>query len=117
MPTFATVCSRSVSASINIIFSLFDDLVYLTISYRCQYDQAINRLLKVVETNSSFYPAHVHLGIAYAKKCRFPEAIATLKKLRQLEAMPWTVGWLGHAYAVASRRDEALKILDELKEG
>jgi len=84
--------------------------------YQRQPDQVITQLLKIIETDSSFYPAHAHLGIAYSQKGQLTEAVAALEKARQLEAIPWVLGWLGHAYAVAGRRDEALKLLDELKE-
>jgi tetratricopeptide (TPR) repeat protein len=49
-------------------------------------------------------------------KGSFQEAIAEFQKARQLGDHPLTAALLGRAYAVSGRREEALRMLDELKE-
>jgi len=46
----------------------------------------------------------------------FPEAIAELEKAVSLSGGLTTLGELGLGYAVAGRRDEAMKILEALRE-
>lgn len=81
-----------------------------------QYDKAIEQLLKTVEMDQSFYFAHWQLGTAYEMKGDFQNAIAEYQKARQLNDDPWVLALLGHVYAATGRRDEALKILDQLKQ-
>jgi serine/threonine-protein kinase len=63
------------------------------------------------------------LGAAYQEKGMYKEAIAEYKKARDLSrGGAWENGHpaahanLAYTYAVSGRRDEALAILDELKE-
>jgi len=80
-----------------------------------QYDKAIEQLRKTIEMDQSFYFAHWQLGVAYEMKGDFQDAIAEYQKARQLNDDPWVLALLGHVSAVTGRRDEALKILDQLK--
>lgn len=81
-----------------------------------QYDNAIDQLRKTIEMDQSFYYAHLHLGMAYELKGSYPQAIAEYQKARALGDDPFVLASLGHAYANSGKRDEALKILDQLKE-
>ena len=62
----------------------------------------------------NFRVAHWRLGEAYERKGLYPEAIAELRKTLEL-ADDLAVSWLGHAYAVSGQRDEALKVIAQLK--
>lgn len=77
--------------------------------YARQYDQAIEQLRKTLEMGPNFGYAHRTLGLVYLKKGMYEEAIAELQKSGYL-------GDLGYAYAVLGKRDQALKLLAELKE-
>ncbi len=46
----------------------------------------------------------------------YEEAIAELRKARALDDAPAILGVLGHAYAVAGKRDAARDVIDELTE-
>jgi len=83
--------------------------------YARQYDKAIEQLRKTLELDQSFYRTHWTLGLAYELKGSLPEAIAEYQKARALDDDPRQLAMLGHAYAAAGRRDEALKALDQLK--
>jgi TolB-like protein/DNA-binding winged helix-turn-helix (wHTH) protein/Tfp pilus assembly protein PilF len=80
------------------------------LSFSRQYDRAIEQLQKIIEMDSNFIPAHTSMAETYQKKGMYEEAIAELK-IANVSGPP-----LGYAYAVAGKRDEAQKMLDDLKE-
>ena len=84
--------------------------------YARQYDKAIEQLRKTIEMDQSFYYAHWWLGEAYEMKGSLPEAIAEYQKARQLDDDPRMLALLGHVYAASGKRNEASKMLDQLKE-
>jgi Flp pilus assembly protein TadD len=54
--------------------------------------------------------------MAYEMKGFYVEAVAQYKKARELNNDPRVLALLSHAYAASGRRNEALKMLGELKE-
>lgn len=81
-----------------------------------QYDEAVLQLRKTVEMDAAFGPAHYLLGLALEQKGLYGEAIAELNKARELSGNnPWMVSALGHALALAGKRNEAQRVLGELK--
>lgn len=81
-----------------------------------QYDRAIEKLQKTIEMDPNYPPAHARLHWVYAANGMFEEAIAESKKAFALDNRSRRVSGLGYAYAVAGKRAEALKMLDELKD-
>jgi TolB-like protein/Tfp pilus assembly protein PilF len=82
-----------------------------------QYDQAIEQERKTLELDPNFIRTHLMLGNAYIQKSMYKEGIAELEKESALfPDSPGPVSWLGYAYAVAGRRAEAQKMLDQLTE-
>ena len=81
-----------------------------------QYDKAIEQLRKTIEMDQSFYYAHWRLGVVYELKGFHQEAIAEYQKARALDSDPWVLALIGHAYAASGKRDQALKIVDQLRE-
>jgi tetratricopeptide (TPR) repeat protein len=81
-----------------------------------QYDRAIAQFQKIIQMDPNFPPAHTRLGMVYLEKGMYEEAIAEHKKAIALDDSPRRTALLGHAYAVAGRKAEAQKILDDLKE-
>jgi tetratricopeptide (TPR) repeat protein len=81
-----------------------------------RYDEAVERCLKGLENDPHHFLLRVWLGIAYATQAKYPEAIRELQAAVDLSsrAVSWVIGALGHAYAVAGNRPEALAILEEL---
>jgi len=73
-------------------------------------------LRKTIDMDQNFYYAHWQLGSAYEMKGAFQEATREYQKARELNDDPWVLALLGHVSAVSGRRDEALKLLNELKE-
>jgi tetratricopeptide (TPR) repeat protein len=81
-----------------------------------QYDRAIEQFQRTIEMDPNFTPAHARLGWTYLAKGMYEEAITEQKRAIALDKRSRRAAWLGHAYAVAGKRAEAQKILDELKE-
>jgi serine/threonine-protein kinase len=64
----------------------------------------------------SFVPAHRHLGAAYEVKGMYPEAIAEFQKASTLSGNGKEyMAILGQAYALAGKRADAMKLIEELK--
>ncbi len=81
-----------------------------------QYDQAVEKGMGTLQMGDNFF-AHYYLGQAYEQKARYEEAIAELKKaIAKSPAGSEATAALGHIYAVSGHRDEAQRVLDELKE-
>jgi TolB-like protein/DNA-binding winged helix-turn-helix (wHTH) protein/Tfp pilus assembly protein PilF len=81
-----------------------------------QYDRAIEQFQKTIEMDPNFAPAHTRLGLAYLAKGMYEEAIAEYEKAKAIDERSRRAANLGYAYGVAGKKDEALKVLDELKE-
>ena len=81
-----------------------------------RYDEAIERLQRALELDPNFYYAHYNLGMALELKGDLNGAISEYKKARELSNDPSPTAMLGHAYAAAGRKVEALQMLDELGE-
>jgi serine/threonine protein kinase/Tfp pilus assembly protein PilF len=82
-----------------------------------QYDQAIEQLRKTLELDTNSTVAHNVLGMAYLQKSMHKEGIAEFEKA--LAASPGNtllLSGLGYACAVAGRKAEAQKVLDQLNE-
>ena len=81
-----------------------------------RYDEAIEQLRKTLEMDPDFYYAHWNLGQALELKGRTEEAIAEYKKASILDDDPLPLALLGRLYGQRGQRDDALKILDRLRE-
>ena len=85
--------------------------VAMCYNWMCQPDQAIAEAKKSLELDPKFFLAFAELGRAYAQKKMYDEAIAAMKG----QGHPRICGVLGYVYAVAGRKGDAQKELDELK--
>jgi TolB-like protein/Flp pilus assembly protein TadD len=84
--------------------------------YARQYDRAIQEGQKAVERNPNFGPAHRFLAYAYGAKRMTREAIAEYEAAASLFGQtPPGLGNLGRAQALANRRSEALRTIEEMK--
>lgn len=81
-----------------------------------QYEQAIQQCRKILEMDPQFALAHWDLGRAYEGKGMYKEAVAEMQKAVELSGGDAVfTSHLGRAEALAGRRDEAIKILNQLK--
>lgn len=78
-------------------------------------DQAVTHLRKTLQLDSNFPRAHVWLGQCYEVKRNYPAAIDEFQKAKIFSNnSPYVLAALGHAYARAGRKEDALQILNEL---
>ena len=78
-----------------------------------QYDEAILASQKTLELDPNFAVAHMIIGLSYVQKKMYDEAVSELQKGR---SNPDSRALLAYAYAVAGKRNEALKVLDDLNQ-
>lgn len=87
----------------------------ITLYFARQYDRAIEHLLKVLDLEPNFESVHFYLGVAFEQKKMYDEAIIAYKKAIKVVELD-ALAYLGHAYAISGRIEEAQKVLDELLE-
>jgi len=79
-------------------------------------DEAIAQLRKTVELDGTFYYARYNLAQALELKGLIPEATAEYQKTMSMTEDPVPLGMLGRLYALHGQKDEALKILQRLRQ-
>jgi TolB-like protein/Flp pilus assembly protein TadD len=79
-------------------------------------DDAIAQLRKTVELDGTFYYARYNLAQALELKGLIPEATAEYQKTMSMTEDPVPLGMLGRLYALHGQKDEALKILQKLRQ-
>lgn len=88
----------------------------LLIAHR--YQDSIQQARKTIEMDPNFAVAHYVLGQALVQTHVYEEGIAELETAVKLSGRsPICTSHLAYAYAVSGRRDDALRILNELKKG
>jgi len=78
-------------------------------------DEAIAQLRKTVEMDSGFYYARYNLALALELKGAVAEATAEYQKTISISDDPFPLAMLGRLYATHDRKDEAEKILQQLR--
>jgi eukaryotic-like serine/threonine-protein kinase len=79
-----------------------------------EYDEAIAQGRAGLGIDPDNAQLHVNLGLAYAQKGMFAEAVREGETGRKLDDSPILYGFLGTIYAAAGRRAEAEKVLADL---
>ncbi len=79
-------------------------------------DQALQQARKTLEIAQNDAIPHALLGLTYERKHLYPEAVEELRRAVALSQRDSeTLGWLGWVLAREGRREEAEKIIGELK--
>jgi DNA-binding winged helix-turn-helix (wHTH) protein/Flp pilus assembly protein TadD len=82
-----------------------------------RYDESEEQLRRTFEMDQNFVRACVIAGGLYEQKGMYEQAISTLQKAVALsEGNALALSGLGHVYAVAGKKDEARRILIDLKQ-
>lgn len=84
--------------------------------FPCEYDQGIEHGKKMLEIEPNFFGAHWLISACLNLQGKFEEALAGHQKAIALGAGPHAVAGLGSVYARWGKRDEALRVIEELKE-
>ncbi len=87
-----------------------------TLLFAHRYDEAIAQYKRTLVSNPDFPYAHVALSRAYGSKGMYSEAIAEARRAIELHYGSSPKGYLGLWLARSGKRDEALKLLAELKQ-
>ena len=81
-----------------------------------RYDEALVQIRQVNLRDPSFARAYMNLGEILQEQGKYDEAITALQKAKDLSKDPLSDMALGHAFAVAGRKNDALKIAVELED-
>jgi DNA-binding winged helix-turn-helix (wHTH) protein/TolB-like protein/Flp pilus assembly protein TadD len=83
-----------------------------------QYDEAINQSREIIRLEPNNPRANQVLGMALTQKKQFTEAIAALERAAETGGefgRPKALTQLGYTYAVAGKKSDALRVIEELK--
>lgn len=84
--------------------------------YSGRQDEAVTELRATLEMNPAFPLAHLWLGRAYEQQLHYDAAVAEYQAAAAvLVDWPVTMAALGHVYGVAGRRQEAARVLADLR--
>jgi len=78
-------------------------------------DSAMEHAKRLVQLDPNFPLAHQIYGAVYLKQRRYAEAIGEFQQNVTNDRSAYSLSYLGHAYAMAGRRDEAVAVLKELE--
>jgi tetratricopeptide (TPR) repeat protein len=81
-----------------------------------QYEQALDYLTNELEIEPDSWLLRYRLGLAYEQSGDLPRAIDEFQKARRESDIPLVMAFLGHAYGLSGRRDEAQEMIVELAE-
>jgi tetratricopeptide (TPR) repeat protein len=80
-----------------------------------EYDRSIEQSRQILDLDPGFVLAYFNLGRSLTQKGQYRDAIAGLKKAYELsEGSAAMTMALGHAYAAAGRKADAMKMVDAL---
>lgn len=80
-----------------------------------RFNEAETQIKQVISREPNFPRAYISLGEIYVEQGKFDEAIAMYQKAGQKTDDPINLMAIGHVYAVAGRKAEALKIATDLE--
>src|SRR5258708_15828048 len=87
-----------------------------TLVFARRYDEAIAQYKRTLVRNPNFGYAHRALGWAYGSNGRYPEAIAETRTAIEQRSGSSAKGYLGLWLARSGKRDEAVQLLNELRQ-
>jgi tetratricopeptide (TPR) repeat protein len=81
-----------------------------------RFDEAVEQYREAVDIHPNYWGTYYWLGLAYEQIRELSMAVSELEKAKGLGDTPWRLGGLGHAYAMAGRRTDALGVLQEMEQ-
>src|SRR5262249_44942330 len=91
------------------------EMISHSLFYLGRYDQAMEQTRKTFELNPNYIWAYQTMAICLARQSQYESAIGQLLQGLAISRHDLLLARLGYIYAVAGRRDEALKTLAELE--
>jgi eukaryotic-like serine/threonine-protein kinase len=93
----------------------YGDLPWMLLMAR-RYDRAILESQTIVERQTDFGYARAVLGLSYALKGRFTEAVAEVQRAMRLDDSPFIAADLAQVHAMSGNRMEALNVLEKVEQ-
>lgn len=88
-----------------------------TLYFERRYDEAEKQCLKALELQPNFHIAHWHLGLIYEQQRMYEQAISEHRKAIEASGgSPRLIAALGHAFAIAGKRGDAVQVIAQLNE-
>jgi len=82
--------------------------------YLQRYDEALRHYRKALEMDPNFALAHHDIGWVLEAQGKYSEAIEEFERAVRISDVAALWSALGHAYGVAGRRQDAIRVLDKL---
>ena len=80
------------------------------------FESAIRRFRKALDLDDRFIPAHGWLGMALGQQHRYSESIDAFGRALEVDRIPILMAMLAHTHAIAGNRQQALALLETLRE-
>jgi TolB-like protein/Tfp pilus assembly protein PilF len=84
--------------------------------YLERYDEALQHFRKALELDPNFALAHHDIGWVLEAQGQYPEAIEEFERAVRISDVAALWSSLGHAYGIAGRRQDAMRVLQHLRE-
>jgi tetratricopeptide (TPR) repeat protein len=93
------------------------DLIYgLNFVFSDEFDRAIERSNKMIQSDPNFWFGHFFLGWALAREGKYDDAIRSLNEAVRLGASPYAQGYLGYAYAMSGQTAKARAVAQQMEQ-
>jgi adenylate cyclase len=87
-----------------------------TLYFARRYDESLEQLNRTLDLDPSFGLAHIWMGQVYEQKNMYENAISAYQKgLSLSDGSTYAMAKLAHAFAMAGKKNEAQKLLDQLE--
>jgi serine/threonine protein kinase/Flp pilus assembly protein TadD len=80
------------------------------------FDEAIEGFRTAIDLHPGYWLAHYYLGLSYAQKGEFGQALLSLRLAAEIGDSAWRYAGLGYVYARAGERERAESVLRMLTE-
>jgi TolB-like protein/Tfp pilus assembly protein PilF len=84
--------------------------------YQGKYDEAMQYAKATVDMDPNFFLGHLAVAAIYEIKGNYADALTEYKRVIELNDDPNYLANLAHLYAVSGKRDEAMKVLEQMKQ-
>ncbi len=78
------------------------------------FDDTLRQAERMLEIEPNFFGAYLHTGTAHLGKENYEAAVEAFQKASALAGTTYALSFLGWAYALAGKREEALAVIDHL---